>query len=313
MSDVLVWLENSALSVFIREWPSILGFPSILFLHTLGLAMVAGASIAIDLWILQRPLLGPPLRIVGLNRTMWLGFGINLFSGVALLARLSGEGAHELGVLLEDGAGGVGRVDQRTNPSRAAADRRRSRRGRDRAAGSRVGRGLVDLMAGRDRDGPTAGVHLSGAVRERARVTLRELIVWLTSTPINTLVMDYRWTWPISESLHFCGLALMVGTVGTFDLRVLGLGKGLSPAALHRSIKVGLAGFAISAITGSLFIFGQPDQYFYNNAFKVKVTCLLLLGLNVCAFYALEARQVLVLGARRGRIVARERPWRPSR
>jgi hypothetical protein len=85
MGEVLVWLEGSALSVFVREWPSILGFPSILFLHTLGLAMVAGAAIAIDLWILQRPLPSLPLRIVGLNRTMWLGFGINLFSGLALL------------------------------------------------------------------------------------------------------------------------------------------------------------------------------------------------------------------------------------
>ena len=123
-----------------------------------------------------------------------------------------------------------------------------------------------------------------------------ELIQWLTSTPVNTLVMDYRWTWPISESLHFCGLALMVGAVGTFDLRLLGLGKGITPAALHYSIRFGLAGFAVSAVTGALFIFGQPDQYFYNNAFKVKVVCLLLLGLNVCAFYALEARQVLALG-----------------
>jgi len=127
-------------------------------------------------------------------------------------------------------------------------------------------------------------------------VTLPQLIGWLTSTPINTLVMDYRWTWPIAESLHFCGLALMVGTVGTFDLRVLGLVKGLSPAVLHRSIRFGLVGFVVSAITGSLFIFGQPDQYFYNDAFKVKVTCLVLLGINVCAFYMLEARQVLALG-----------------
>ena len=28
----------------------------------------------------------------------------------------------------------------------------------------------------------------------------------------------------------------------------------------------------------------------------MKVVCLLLLGLNVCAFYVLEARKVLVLG-----------------
>ena len=49
-------------------------------------------------------------------------------------------------------------------------------------------------------------------------------------------------------------------------------------------------------LTGSLFIFGQPDQYFYNAAFKLKVIALLLLGLNVLLFYTLEARHVLALG-----------------
>jgi hypothetical protein len=123
-----------------------------------------------------------------------------------------------------------------------------------------------------------------------------DLIAWLTGTPVNTLVMDYRWTWPISESLHFCGLVLMVGTVGAFDLRMLGFAKGIAPATLHRSIRFGVAGFAISAITGTLFIFGQPDQYFYNDAFKVKSLGLLLLGVNVLLFYTLEARQVLAVG-----------------
>lgn len=85
MTDVLVWLESTQISVFIREWPSILGFPTILFLHTLGLAMVAGAAIAIDVWILQRPLRVLPVRMAGLNKMMWLGFGINLASGIALL------------------------------------------------------------------------------------------------------------------------------------------------------------------------------------------------------------------------------------
>ncbi len=61
-----------------------------------------------------------------------------------------------------------------------------------------------------------------------------QLIHWLTHTPVSVFVMGYRWVWPISESLHFCGLVLMAGTVGTFDMRVLGLGKGITPAALHR-------------------------------------------------------------------------------
>ena len=127
-------------------------------------------------------------------------------------------------------------------------------------------------------------------------MSLGDVIGWLTSTPINTVVMDYRWVWPISEILHFCGLAVMVGTVGAFDLRLLGLAKGVAPATLHRSLRYGVAAFVLSAATGSLFIFGQPDQYFYNAAFKLKVIALLLLGLNVSLFYTLAARRVLALG-----------------
>lgn len=85
MIEVFEALERNALSVWIREFPSVFGFPTILFLHTLGLAMVAGVSIAIDLWILRGPSLATPPRIAGLARTMWLGFGINALSGVALL------------------------------------------------------------------------------------------------------------------------------------------------------------------------------------------------------------------------------------
>ena len=85
MIDLLTFLEGNELSVFIREFPSVFGFPTILFLHTLGLAMVAGVSIAIDLWILRGATAGAPLHLLGLTRTMWLGFGINLISGVALL------------------------------------------------------------------------------------------------------------------------------------------------------------------------------------------------------------------------------------
>jgi hypothetical protein len=131
-------------------------------------------------------------------------------------------------------------------------------------------------------------------------MSLGDVIGWLTSTPINTVVMDYRWVWPISEILHFCGLAVMVGTVGAFDLRLLGLAKGVAPATLHRSLRYGVAAFVLSAATGSLFIFGQPDQYFYNSAFKLKVIALLLLGLNVSLFYTLEARRVLALGPNDG-------------
>ena len=111
------------------------------------------------------------------------------------------------------------------------------------------------------------------------------LMEWLRSTPVAALMLDYRWSWPIAESLHFIGLTLMAGAVGTFDLRLLGLGRGIAPVTLHRLLGWGIAGFAICAVTGLMFISGTPDQYFYNRAFYFKSACLLLLGINATAFY----------------------------
>ena len=55
MMALFVWIEQSALSVWVRESPSLLAFPFILFLHTLGLALLAGISVALDLWLLMEP------------------------------------------------------------------------------------------------------------------------------------------------------------------------------------------------------------------------------------------------------------------
>lgn len=124
-----------------------------------------------------------------------------------------------------------------------------------------------------------------------------EIIHWIVGTRLSWFVTHYGWVWPISETLHFCGLTVLAGSVGLFDLRLLGVFKGLSPAALHRLLRWSVAGFGLSVATGITFIAGMPDQYFYNDAFKLKVICLLLMGLNAAFFYAFEFRRVLALGA----------------
>jgi hypothetical protein len=86
MMALFVWIEQSALSIWVRESPSLLAFPFILFLHTLGLALLAGISVALDLWLLMGAARAPRIATRGLFRAMWLGFGINALSGVVLLA-----------------------------------------------------------------------------------------------------------------------------------------------------------------------------------------------------------------------------------
>ena len=85
MLSWLATLEQTSISVWIRESPSLWGFPFILYLHTLGLALLAGLSVGIDLWVLAARTWPRTVAVAGLHRAMWLGFGINAVSGVALL------------------------------------------------------------------------------------------------------------------------------------------------------------------------------------------------------------------------------------
>lgn len=124
------------------------------------------------------------------------------------------------------------------------------------------------------------------------------MIRWIVSTRLSALVLDVWWIWPIRESVHFTGLVLLAGTIGAFDLRLLGFAEGIAPATVHRLVPIGLFGFALSVATGTLFVFGTPDQYFYNAAFHWKGVFLALMGLNVVFFYSKPFAIVRNLGPR---------------
>lgn len=125
---------------------------------------------------------------------------------------------------------------------------------------------------------------------------MEALIDWLYDTRLSAFVTGYAWAWPVMETLHFCGLTLLAGTVGLFDLRVLGVAKGFAPADLHRLLHWGMVGFAVSVLTGITFIAGASEQYFYNSAFHFKVVFLALMGANAGWFYWREFAAVRALG-----------------
>jgi hypothetical protein len=125
---------------------------------------------------------------------------------------------------------------------------------------------------------------------------MHNLQVWLVTTlagnsPVADL-MRTAWAWPLAESLHFLGLCLLVGCVGTFDLRLLGLARRVPIAAVHRFIPWGILGFALNITTGSLFLLTEPDQYIYNPSFHFKLLFLSIGGLNAATFYLTSYRRV---------------------
>jgi hypothetical protein len=81
---LLVWLESSSLGLWVRESPSVWAQPTVLTLHTMGMAVLVGAS-----WVLDLRLLGIS-RNIPLSAFRWVfravaaGLIVNLITGVVL-------------------------------------------------------------------------------------------------------------------------------------------------------------------------------------------------------------------------------------
>ena len=84
--------------------------------------------------------------------------------------------------------------------------------------------------------------------------------VFIRSTALHAFVRDHEpWLWPILQTLHYFGACLLLGTVGLFDLRALGLAKGVVPRTIHRLIPVGVGAYLSNMLIGTVFFFGHPD------------------------------------------------------
>jgi hypothetical protein len=119
---------------------------------------------------------------------------------------------------------------------------------------------------------------------------------WAKSVGIFQL-MNTTWAWPLAEIIHFFGLCLLIATVGMFDLRMMGVARGVSMQALHRLVPFGISGYAMCAITGFLFVVTAPGQYLYNPAIQTKLALMVLAGVNMAVFYLTTARAVSALGS----------------
>jgi hypothetical protein len=104
-----------------------------------------------------------------------------------------------------------------------------------------------------------------------------------------TFVNKYDWVWPICEMLHFIGMALLIGTVGWLDIRILGFAKGVPIAGLEKLVPIGIVGFALNVGSGLIFVAGNPAggpiAYLGNLAFQIKMLLILIAGLNLAAYY----------------------------
>ena len=120
---------------------------------------------------------------------------------------------------------------------------------------------------------------------------------YLQHTPVSLFLQSQSaWLWPLSETVHFIGLALLIGATGFFDLRLLGFVKRVPLTVARQFMPLALCGFGLNLTTGILFFVAQPYQYVISWAWWGKLAFLLVAGSNAIFFETTQGARVLAIG-----------------
>jgi hypothetical protein len=120
------------------------------------------------------------------------------------------------------------------------------------------------------------------------------LLVWLETTGFAAAMRQWLWLYPIVEIIHITGIALLVGSIAMFDLRLLGISRSLPVRALsHHLLPWTITGFVVVAVTGLMMFAAHATEFWQNPAFWVKLSLILLAGINALVFHLGVFRNVL--------------------
>jgi len=120
------------------------------------------------------------------------------------------------------------------------------------------------------------------------------MLEWLQRTSVAVQIRDSLFTFPVLESIHVVGLALVFGTIAILDLRLLGVASTERPVSRLMSdlLTWTWTAFVLTAATGALMFSTNAVVYFHNTFFRAKMLLLVLAALNMLAF-ELTARKTI--------------------
>jgi hypothetical protein len=135
-------------------------------------------------------------------------------------------------------------------------------------------------------------------------MSLHSTAVWLENLAFPAAIRESGSLFPAFETIHVVAVALVVGSIATVDVRLLGLGRHLeSPwIVARRALPWTWGAFVVAVLSGLLMFSSAAAKYIENPAFLVKMVLLLLAGANMVIFH---------YGAGRG-IASWEQPRAPT-
>jgi hypothetical protein len=120
------------------------------------------------------------------------------------------------------------------------------------------------------------------------------LLKWLEASGLATRIRESLFLFPLIESTHVFGLALVFGTIGIIDLRLLGIASRQRSFQRMASdiLKWTWAAFALTVVTGTLMFITNAPVYYHNSFFRTKMLLLALTGVNMLVFELTAGRTI---------------------
>jgi hypothetical protein len=119
---------------------------------------------------------------------------------------------------------------------------------------------------------------------------------WLQGTWVGVLVAESLWGYPLLETIHSIGMAMLIGSLGLINLRVLGYKAELPLLRTRELLPLAWLGFTLNAISGTLLFTSDAVYFFDKWTFRVKMVLIVLGGINA----ALLGRRVFAEAAAPG-------------
>jgi hypothetical protein len=103
---------------------------------------------------------------------------------------------------------------------------------------------------------------------------------WLQTTALASLVAETLWGYPLLETLHTIGMAMLVGVITLINLRILGYKAELPLLGTRDLLPLAWLGFTINLFSG-IALFTSDAVYFWSSyTFRIKLTLIVLGGIN---------------------------------
>lgn len=109
---------------------------------------------------------------------------------------------------------------------------------------------------------------------------------WLEHSALAQAMRGGVTLYPTVETIHILGFACLLGAIAVFDLRLIGLGRAIAPAALAAiALPVAGGGLVVAAAAGALLFITEAVAYLQNPVFLAKQALIGLGLVNLALFH----------------------------